>query len=648
MKKFLCFSFLLISLSLLPAQSLTDSLKAYFPFSGNALDASGYGHNGLVYGASPITDRLGNSNSAYFFNGTTDYMDFATSATLRPATLPISISAWIQCSTPPMNADGYVIMNTEHNASNGNYSGYWFAIAPGGTLQISFGDNTGGCSAPFRRTIDGVTNVCDGQWHLVSAVINSAMNMKLYVDCHLENGWYSGTGATMPVYTSSPIGKIGDFKCGPNSIENKHFYGKLDEVRFYTRALSQADISALYNFPVVIPNTPINVGNDTTICGSINLSLNATTPNALAYYWSNGQTTPTISITQAGTYSVIVEMPNCAQAIDTITVSGGNTIPNLPDSLSICGVSNLVLDAGNMYNSYSWSTGATTQTISVSTSGIYSVTVTSNGCTITDFVNVSLNSQVNAAFSYYSIYTNGQYVTTFLNYSTNGTSYYWDFGDGTSSTAFEPTHIFVCDSLYTIQLIVGNNCSDTSYQSFYQNCSDTLLKPAAFFGSSPPVFGNGQYTVAFKNHSYNAYSFFWEFGDGTTSTDFEPIHTFACNTTYTVKLTVAKGGTTDIITQVFAETCVTSLPQKEERGNFQLYPQPADELVYLQYEVKEPSNVKISIFNGLGQLVSEEQHNNQVGEQSYPLNTANLEVGIYLVTVESKAGISIKKMLIQK
>ncbi len=60
--------------SILVAQIPTDSLTAYFPFNGNANDESGNGNNGIVLDASLTTDRFGNSNGAYYFNGTSSWI----------------------------------------------------------------------------------------------------------------------------------------------------------------------------------------------------------------------------------------------------------------------------------------------------------------------------------------------------------------------------------------------------------------------------------------------------------------------------------------------------------------------------------------------------------------------------------------------
>ena len=70
---------------------INDGMVVYYPFNSNANDVSGNGHNGTVYGSTLTTDRLGNPNSAFSFNGTaSDYVD------VGPMTinLPVTVALW--------------------------------------------------------------------------------------------------------------------------------------------------------------------------------------------------------------------------------------------------------------------------------------------------------------------------------------------------------------------------------------------------------------------------------------------------------------------------------------------------------------------------------------------------------------------------
>src|SRR5438552_10965983 len=76
---------------------LTNGLVAYYPFSGNANDASGNGLNGTINGATLIQDRFGRPNSAYSFNGSSSYISFANTPTTQ--TNNWTISSWIKPAT---------------------------------------------------------------------------------------------------------------------------------------------------------------------------------------------------------------------------------------------------------------------------------------------------------------------------------------------------------------------------------------------------------------------------------------------------------------------------------------------------------------------------------------------------------------------
>jgi hypothetical protein len=108
-------------------------------------------------------------------------------------------------------------------------------------------------------------------------------------------------------------------------------------------------------------------------------------PGFAAYLWSTGQTTQRITVYSAGTYSVTVTTSyGCSGTSAPFTVDVTTAPVITPsDSVKICVGSPLTLDAGTGYSSYRWSTGETTQTITVTQSGLYTVTVTIGPCTLT-------------------------------------------------------------------------------------------------------------------------------------------------------------------------------------------------------------------------------------------------------------------------
>jgi DNA-binding beta-propeller fold protein YncE len=109
--------------------------------------------------------------------------------------------------------------------------------------------------------------------------------------------------------------------------------------------------------------------------------------------WSNGETTPSIVVDEAGTFSVMATTEGGCMATDTVTVTYvPNPILDLLDIVDVCEEGSILLDAGGEFESYEWSTGDTTQIIEVATTDTYSLTVTDmNGCQAFDNVEVIFN-----------------------------------------------------------------------------------------------------------------------------------------------------------------------------------------------------------------------------------------------------------------
>ena len=120
--------------------------------------------------------------------------------------------------------------------------------------------------------------------------------------------------------------------------------------------------------------------------------------------------------------------------------------------LETCDGVPLTLDAGEA-DSHLWSTGETTQTISASNFGEYSVEWTNSCGSYADTVVINDITPVADFSSIQSFFT-----FQFTNNSQNGTSYLWDFGDGSTSTEENPVHVYTSEDTYTVTLTVTNSC----------------------------------------------------------------------------------------------------------------------------------------------------------------------------------------------
>jgi gliding motility-associated-like protein len=137
----------------------------------------------------------------------------------------------------------------------------------------------------------------------------------------------------------------------------------------------------------VLQSPVVNLGNDTLLCSGQTLLLNAQNAGT-SYLWNTGANTQSIAVTDAGTYSVTVSNQNCI-GTDTINVTLIQAF-GLTETVSLCGSpGGIVLDAGNSGATYLWSTGETSQTISIQQAGTFWVSINTATCTISDTIEVT-------------------------------------------------------------------------------------------------------------------------------------------------------------------------------------------------------------------------------------------------------------------
>ena len=125
-------------------------------------------------------------------------------------------------------------------------------------------------------------------------------------------------------------------------------------------------------------------------------------------------------------------------------------------------------------------------------------------------------------------------------------SYLWNFGDGTTSTSTNPAHQYNMPGSYTVSLLVEDAMGDTDFKTktnlveiYFDNVNSPLT--ADFFSS--PNSGNTQTSIKFFDQSYGSTgppynSYFWDFGDGTTSNLQNPSKIYSSPGWYSVTLTI--------------------------------------------------------------------------------------------------------------
>jgi gliding motility-associated-like protein len=222
------------------------------------------------------------------------------------------------------------------------------------------------------------------------------------------------------------------------------------------------DTITIIEFPIPV----INISGDSTVCQGFTTALMAS-PNFSNYQWSNGPQAQNNTV-GPGTYWVTATDTNGCEATDTITiVQAPNPVISIFGDTNICTGQQAILEANAGFTAYEWSNGLNTANVLLG-AGIYSLTVTdSSGCQATENISI-VSSAPTAAISISGNQIFNSEPIQLLSNTVAGlnpiSSWYWDFGDGSSSNLENPIYTYTQTGLYTVTLLVTDalGCTDTS------------------------------------------------------------------------------------------------------------------------------------------------------------------------------------------
>ena len=341
-----------ISFSQIP----TDNLRAYYPFNGNADDESTYSHDGAVNGATLSSDRFGNEESCYEFDGVDDFIKVLHSADLNfdASTGTYSINFWFRSGNPVKTAfTAYIIQKDSSGA--GGFPFHFDVSETGGLAYPQFrarGNTT--------TTTSGLAPVWfDGDWHMATMII-TATDFHVYMD-----GLHSSTiSISLP-----PSGaNMADVTFGAGTDGIVPYWGGLDDIRMYADELTACEIWALY----IENNLDFNDFDSVEVC-----------PGS-SYSFGDGTVYSSITTDTTHAYSIVSSL-GCDSIIKTIFVS-----PALP--YADVSMSTGLLTASPTGESYQWVdcddgyspiAGATDQTYAAPSGGNYAVIIDFGDCSDT-------------------------------------------------------------------------------------------------------------------------------------------------------------------------------------------------------------------------------------------------------------------------
>lgn len=234
-------------------------------------------------------------------------------------------------------------------------------------------------------------------------------------------------------------------------------------VLFVILAMTALSASGQINCP---PNLPLTLLGNTSYCIGTPGSELSVEQNYAGYQWIPTAETGQSVLLTAGTYWLVVT--HYTGCTDTMQINV-EQVSNPPQPVieasgpaQFCEGESVTLSVPTWYPYYEWSTGSVSDEITVYESGTYNVSIEDwIGCeSSSNSIQIIVNPLPVAAFS---PNLNG-FDIEFNNLSLDATDYEWNFGDGTTSNDFEPTHTYTLGGEASMYLVASNNCgSDTAF-----------------------------------------------------------------------------------------------------------------------------------------------------------------------------------------
>ena len=219
---------------------LTNGLVAYYPFNENANDASGSGSNGIVIGASLITNRFGIPNSAYLFSGAPNWIQTSNFWPVLGSNA-VTVSCWINYAggVPRPWAESTML---NWGGSDVFGSRFQFRLADGGNGVTTMCLDGGGAVSQAETSIPSNTWI-----HLtVVKPFNGGLNDTIfYVNGQVVPTQPGSDSSYKFDFVATDSLTLGSGQLTDTS-ESRFFNGGLDEFRIYKRTLSSNEVAQLY------------------------------------------------------------------------------------------------------------------------------------------------------------------------------------------------------------------------------------------------------------------------------------------------------------------------------------------------------------------------------------------------------------------
>jgi PKD repeat protein len=533
-------------------------------------------------GCAPLTVQFNNASS---FNTTTFLWQFAGGT---PASSTLANPS-VQYTTPGVYSVSLIASNSA-GSSTVTQQNFVTVLAPpaagfipninGSTVSLS---NTSTNATSYSWNFgDGNTNATNSPSHVYATDGVYTITLTASNNCGTTTSTQTVTILTPPTANFTATGNIA---CAPMAVQFNNTSSS-NATAFNWQFAGGSPATSISANPSVVYSTPgtyavtLTVSNgagsatetrtgfvivnstpgaafSTSVVGA-NVEFTNTTTQASSYSWAFGDGTtntganPTHTYIADGIYTItLTAANNCGTAVSTATVVI-QTPPNAGFSVtSNTGCAPLTATFTNTSSSnatdFLWQfpggePSSSTQpnpTVVYATPGIYNAVLTASngvGSTTATQTNIVV---VNGTPTPDFIFQTGGLSAIFTNQSTNATTYLWSFGDNSTSTEASPVHTYATTGTYIVNLVTINACG---INEVVDTVSIVGSAPVASFtiGGAGTVQGCSPLTVQFQDASVGnptAWSWVFEGGTPSTSTDQNPMVTYAVAGSYQVILT---------------------------------------------------------------------------------------------------------------
>ncbi len=479
---------------------------------------------------------------------------------IRPATAAVQLTNAVGC--PPVN--------TTLSLVNPGVSGiqWWYGDGFSGTASAHTYSSSGNYTPVVQFIDNNGCMVTDSSFGNVTVhqVPTPAFTMSKDTICLRETVQFTN----LSVNATSYYWRFGDGIASTQTNPAHQYSGLPQNFIVSVEAQSAGGCKAKAFDTLYCVSSQVSFSTDkTTGCGPLTVHFQISTPGATNAQWLFGDGTtsnamnPVHTYNQVGSYDVCLIVGNAAGCTDTLCLSNYinvvNPIANWSNTINIaeCAPYNLALSCTSFgHHSWSWNmgdgstyNGQNIQHNYTTKAGSYVVmlsTYTLDSCLIqVPWANVQINGST-VGFTRH-INSCSPLVVQFTDTSSNAASWFWEFGDGSTSTSQHPTHAYGSLGTYTVKLTITTlgGCTYTRTEvNGVSPSSCPLHSPpggsgaagGANKGQNVIAKGCAPFTLGFTNPFKTSKSCLWSFGDGTSSTTIHPGHTFNTGGLFTVTL----------------------------------------------------------------------------------------------------------------